>query len=128
LNPAYTQYGDLPLLQMLSLTGLWGVDFVLAWFASIANWAWEREFARSRVRGLGLGYASLLSLVLLFGGARLAFFPPQASTVRIAGISASPALLESLDQRLSQLDARKFNAEMASGTNTPEDRAIFRQA
>jgi apolipoprotein N-acyltransferase len=29
LNPAYTQYGDLPLLQMLSVTGMWGIVFLM---------------------------------------------------------------------------------------------------
>jgi apolipoprotein N-acyltransferase len=28
-NTAYTQYGDLPLLQLLSVTGLWGIDFLM---------------------------------------------------------------------------------------------------
>ena len=36
---AYTQYGNLPLLQILSVTGLSGITFLLAWFASVVNWA-----------------------------------------------------------------------------------------
>ncbi len=47
---AYTQYGNLPLLQLLSVTGLWGIDFVMSWLASLVNWAWERGFAWPRVR------------------------------------------------------------------------------
>ncbi len=86
-NPAYTQYGNLPLLQLLSVTGLWGIDFLMYWLASVVNWAWERGFAWSRVRGGTVLYGSLLALVLLFGGARLALFPAQGSTVRVAGIS-----------------------------------------
>ena len=50
-NPAYTQYGNLPLLQLLSVTGLWGIDFLMSWLASVVNWAWERGFAWPRVRG-----------------------------------------------------------------------------
>lgn len=34
---AYTQYGNLPLLQILSVTGLWGITFLIAWFASVVN-------------------------------------------------------------------------------------------
>jgi apolipoprotein N-acyltransferase len=92
LNPAYTQYGDLPLLQLLSVTGVWGIVFLMSWLASVVNWAWEREFAWPQVRGGALLYASLLAAVLLFGGTRLAVFPPQGSTVRVAGISPSRAL------------------------------------
>jgi apolipoprotein N-acyltransferase len=68
LNPAYTQYGNLPLLQLLSVTGLWGVVLVMSWLASVVNWAWEQGFAWPRVRGGAALYGSLLALVLLFGG------------------------------------------------------------
>src|SRR2546422_904492 len=30
-NPAYTQYGDLPLMQLVSVPGLWGIIFVMSW-------------------------------------------------------------------------------------------------
>ena len=50
-NPAYTQYGNLPLLQLLSVTGLWGIVFLMSWLASVVNWAWERGFAWPKVRG-----------------------------------------------------------------------------
>jgi|SRR5205809_494953 len=38
-NPAYTQYGNLPLMQLVSVTGLWGIVFVMSWLASLVNWA-----------------------------------------------------------------------------------------
>lgn len=41
---AYTQHGNLPLLQILSITGIWGVTFLMAWFASTVNWVWENNF------------------------------------------------------------------------------------
>jgi apolipoprotein N-acyltransferase len=88
---AYTQW-SLPLLQVVSVTGMWGLTFLLAWFASVLNWAWERGFAPGVVgHGLGL-YAGALAAVLLLGGARLAFFAPQASTVRVASIVTPYAL------------------------------------
>ena len=86
---AYTQYGNLPLVQIVSVTGVWGLAFLMAWFASVANWAWEQEFAWSRIRrGMGL-YAGILALVLLFGGARLALFPPRSNTAAVAAITSS---------------------------------------
>jgi apolipoprotein N-acyltransferase len=36
-NLAYTQYGNLPLLQLLSVTGIWGLDFLMSWLASLVN-------------------------------------------------------------------------------------------
>ena len=75
---AYTQYGDLPLMQLVSVTGIWGITFLITWFAAVVNWAWERGFAWPSVRGGGLLYAAILSVVLLGGGARLALFPPRS--------------------------------------------------
>src|ERR1700694_503147 len=70
---ANTQYGDLPLMQVVSVTGIWGITFLLTWFAAVVNWAWERGFAWPNVRVGGVLYAPVLSVVLLGGGGRLAF-------------------------------------------------------
>jgi apolipoprotein N-acyltransferase len=118
-NSAYTQYGNLPLMQLVSVTGIWGIALLMSWFASLVNWAWERGFAWPRVRGGAALYASLLALVLLFGGARLALFPAQASTVRVAGISPSQALVAAADKQVPQ---------KLSGTETQAQRALISQA
>ena len=43
-SAAYTQYPLLPLIQITSITGMWAITFLLAWFAGVANWAWENDF------------------------------------------------------------------------------------
>ncbi|PWT75499.1 MAG: nitrilase [Chloroflexi bacterium] len=88
LNPAFTQYGDLPLMQLVSVTGLWGIIFLMSWLASIVNWAWEHSFVWVQVRPGLLLYGGLLAVVLVGGGVRLVLFPPQGATVRIAGVTA----------------------------------------
>ena len=125
-NPAYTQYGNLPLLQLLSMTGLWGITFLMSWLASVVNWAWERGFAWPRVRGGTALYAGLLALVLLFGGARLTLFPAQASTVRVAGISPSAALWAARERQLNQLPSQTLQA-LFFGRLTPAERQAFAQ-
>jgi apolipoprotein N-acyltransferase len=127
VNPAYTQYGNLPLLQLLSVTGLWGIVFLMSWLASLVNWAWERGFAWPRVRGGAVLYASLLALVLLFGGARLALFPAQGSTVRVAGISPSRAVMAAYYKQESHLSQNDWQA-LFSGRATQADREFLRQA
>lgn len=96
-STAYTQYGNLPLMQMVSVTGMWGIVFIMAWFASVVNWAWDRSFVLPEIRsGVGL-YAGILALVLLSGGTRLAVFHPDSTTVRASSLVATPeieALLE----------------------------------
>lgn len=80
---AYTQAGDLPLLQLLSVTGLWGVTFLIGWFAAVVNQALDRP---RNLRPLAV-FAFVYFAVILGGGARLAFFPPSAPAVRVASLS-----------------------------------------
>src|SRR6266581_7702878 len=121
---AYTQYGDLPLMQVVSVTGIWGIIFLITWFAAVVNWAWERGFAWPNVRGGGLLYAAVLSVVLLGGGARLALFPPQATLVRVAGLSPSQAAVAAFNTQLPPA----IGALLASGQATQADRALARSA
>ena len=87
---AYTQFGNYSLVQIVSVTGIWGVSFLITWFAAVINWAWEQDFSWQQIRlGVGL-YAGVLALVMLFGGLRLAIFAPQASTVRIDTVISTP--------------------------------------
>ncbi|HET8844504.1 MAG TPA: nitrilase-related carbon-nitrogen hydrolase [Ktedonobacteraceae bacterium] len=93
-SPAYTQYENLPLIQIVSITGVYGLSFLIAWFASVSNGIWEQHFSWPRIRGSVLLYSSVLVLVLLFGGARLAFSVPPTQTIRVAGVSATRATYE----------------------------------
>ncbi|MCP5066337.1 MAG: apolipoprotein N-acyltransferase [bacterium] len=87
---AYSQARNLSLLQLVSVTGVWGISFLIAWFASTVNWAWELDFAWSRIRRGAAIYAGVLAAILLLGQARMALSPPTATTVRVASITASP--------------------------------------
>lgn len=85
---AYTQYSSLTFIQLLSVTGMWGITFLVSWFATVVNYAWERSFSWPKIwRGLAI-YAGVMLVVLAYGNVRLAFFQPQAGTVRVAGLTA----------------------------------------
>lgn len=84
----FTQHGFLPLVQLASVTGVYGVSFVVAWTASVAHWAWQRGFRWREIRRGALVWAGVLALVLGAGGVRLVCFVPTTETVRVAGISA----------------------------------------
>lgn len=84
---AYLQAGDLPLMQLAAFTGLWGITFAVAWFASIVNWAWAQQFAWDRI-GTGVTvYASCLAFVLLAGSLRLARQAAPHHGMRVAVVS-----------------------------------------
>lgn len=96
---AYTQVDNLALLQLVSLTGIWGVSFLVAWFAPVANELWEAEGNwRAVWPRLGL-YAAVLLAVSVFGSVRLALAPRSTTpTVRVASLAADKALWHALTQ------------------------------
>jgi len=86
---AYTQYGILPLMQLVSITGLNGIIFLIYWFASSANFCWENGFAPGRIRKVAGVYICVLLAVFLYGGARLLMMDPAEKSVRVAAITTS---------------------------------------
>ncbi|MER6572354.1 nitrilase-related carbon-nitrogen hydrolase [Streptomyces sp. NPDC001093] len=94
---AVTQHGDLPLLQVVSVTGPWGIGFLIAYVASTVNRLWEHASWRG-----GLVCTAVLLGVLLAGGARPAFFPPQGATVRIAGVTPARGATDTLKATLAR--------------------------
>ena len=89
---AYTQYGNLPLMQLAALTGLWGITFLIAWVASVAELAGERGSDDPTVRRAARACGAVLGIVLLGGGARLALAPDDSRTIRAATVSLPPGL------------------------------------
>lgn len=115
---AYSQYGNLALLQILSLTGLWGITFLIGWFAAICNWIWEEGLGSTRARAAAWLCVGTITAVMLVGGARMALFAPSSRTVRVASISkrnVSPELSQAVSSRVFQ------------GTATSEDMVVFRR-
>jgi apolipoprotein N-acyltransferase len=85
---AYSQFESLTFMQVVSLTGMWGITFLMSWFATVVNYAWERSFSWPRLwRGMAI-FAGVMLAVLVYGSARLVFSQPAAGTVRVAGLTA----------------------------------------
>lgn len=91
---AYTQYGNVALMQVAAFTGLAGITFLIGWFAAIANWAWDRGFEPDAVRGGALLYAAVLSVVLLAGAARVARASSGGRTIRVAAVSSAGGIFK----------------------------------
>jgi apolipoprotein N-acyltransferase len=84
---ALTQ-NNLPLLQVVSITGIWGIMFLATWFAPFVNWIWERSIDYARIRAGTFVFAGVLISVFLYGSLRLSIFPPCAETVRVASVTS----------------------------------------
>jgi apolipoprotein N-acyltransferase len=98
---AYTQTGNLPLLQLMSITGMWGITFIVLWFGPVVNWIIKHDLYWQRVRHGVFIYAVILCATLLYGGARLGTMKDTESTVRISSFTPVHALdnySESLQQ------------------------------
>lgn len=131
---AYTQYGNLPLMQLVSITGLSGITFLIGWWASTANFAWERRQTTQSVVAAGI-FAAAMTTVLLCGGIRLMIPVESLRTVRIAAVSPQyddnlnydPTLAAAIQEFLFERSAR----EAAAGAKIilfPEDSfAVYKQ-
>jgi apolipoprotein N-acyltransferase len=83
---AYTQAGNLPLLQFTSVTGIWGISFLITWFASVVNWAWAQNFEWNKIRQGAIIFTGVTVAVFLFGILRLNFFNIPSPSIRTASI------------------------------------------
>jgi apolipoprotein N-acyltransferase len=86
---AYSQSAIPPLAQLASLTGMWGLIFLLTWFASTVNALWEQGFNWRALRAPLALFACALLATLGYGTARLLWpAPDQAPSVKVAAVTA----------------------------------------
>ncbi len=86
---AYTQLRFLPLLQLASVTGPWGIGFVVSLSAATLAAAWSRRATPRAALRVALPVAALVAVVLVFGALRLAS-GPATDTIPV-GLVASDA-------------------------------------
>ena len=120
---APTQHGNLPLLQVTALAGPFGVAFLIGGFATVVNHVWAVDWdPRRSIRVAGV-YAGVLTLVLLGGGARLAFAAPDGPTVRTAGISPDTSVTAELTRALGAFSGS--TAQDVAGRDPEWVRQVF---
>src|SRR6202021_4337272 len=81
------------------------------------NWLWEDGLEPACVRRGGWLCFGAIAMVMLLGGARLAFFPPSSPTVRVASISA---------RRVTPLPSPELRGRIWQGNATNTERDDFR--
>jgi apolipoprotein N-acyltransferase len=107
----FTQYGDLPLMQLASVTGMIGITFLMGWFASVANWAWENRTRVGQIRWGLVAFGAVLAAVYTFGSLRLNLAPTSETdeTVRVAGITTeSVSALRERTEKTTDLAAARL--------------------
>ena len=118
----FTQYGNLALMQLVSVTGMIGITFLMGWFASVANWAWETRTRGGQIsRGLGV-FGTVLTVVFIFGFLRLNLSPLSGTdeSIRVAGITTATQM--ELYEQAGGVPAWFSNPESAAAKSAVQSR------
>jgi apolipoprotein N-acyltransferase len=96
-NIAYLQFSNNYLMQLASVTGIWGISFMVYWFASTVNHVYETSLRKQFAKTPLVLYGSTLLLVLSFGFIRVLTSDPEVPKIRMAGITVENiAILETV--------------------------------
>lgn len=113
---AYSQRGFLPMMQVASVTGLWGITFLLSWFASLVNYIWESGFRLTRP---AMASGGLLLLIIALGFGRTLASPQPEHTAQIAGFSLPDGKLPEVISQLGTGNESAFR-QMAEELHAQE--------
>ena len=86
-NLAHSQIEYLSLIQIVSITGMGGLVFLIYWFAGTLNRIWESGFEWTLAKREGGIFLGVLILILVYGETRLAFANSQPETLQVAMIN-----------------------------------------
>jgi apolipoprotein N-acyltransferase len=112
---AHTQKA-LPLLQIISITGIWGLVFIITWISSVVNWLWDHSFQINKVKLGLLAWGIPFLSVILFGQIRLSL-NTENKTVRIASIIISKEALKNRYIVKGHSSIKESNDDFLSGCN-----------
>jgi apolipoprotein N-acyltransferase len=81
---AYSQMDFLPLLQLASVTGIWGITFCMFFFASALAAFFGGQAGVPQKRKFAMAAGMFFLVVMIFGLGRLYFTPKPTQTVKVA--------------------------------------------
>ena len=87
LSDAYTQYQNLYLLQIVTVTGIYGITFLMYWTAVMAVWIWNNRSKKEYIGKYIIVYGSVIGLVFVYGVVMFHFVGNSDKSVRIAGVT-----------------------------------------
>ena len=87
LSDAYTQYQNLYLLQIVTVTGIYGITFLISWTAAVVIWIWNNKSKKEYIKKYITIYCSVIGLVFAYGIVMFHFVGNSDKSVRIAGVT-----------------------------------------
>lgn len=115
---AYTQAGNRLLVQLVAATGIWGLPFLIAWFASLMAWAVRVNFAWSVIGSGILLYGGVVAAVIGYGLWRIQWKPAKNRSVTVATVGWPEGLIDR--EQLGRIFSTTLGAEAIQNL-----RAIF---
>ncbi len=100
----YSQAGFTPMMQIVALTGLHGIPFVIGWFASVVNHALENGLSCRETKKEIAVLACVLILVFSYGFGRLYMNQTPREKVLVGGFSLPRERLLSVFGTITQDD------------------------
>ncbi len=87
---AYTQVDNLPLMQLASITGVYGISFLIFWTSSMIVWAYEQKFQWQKIKVAVSLYGAIFLSTLLFGLFKTnSYFHDSPPAVRVAALTGN---------------------------------------
>lgn len=86
-NNAYSQYSFTALIQVAAVTGIYGINFMIFWFASTINYIFEKKANEEKVSYAAFAMPSVFLLVIGFGIYNLNTESPIKSTTSVSTIT-----------------------------------------
>jgi len=93
---AYSQVGNLELMQLLSVTGTAGITFVIFWFAATMARLWDSGFMWRRCRTQVVILSLVMMIIFVSGGFRNIFDENESPRVRMAAVVADHSMIENV--------------------------------
>lgn len=120
-----TQFGMPAIAQLASLTGVWGIGFLIGLTAAVANLAWEERASFARARRLVAAWACVFSAAIAFGSGRAWLARPSSPTVRVAGVTVEHPrdYWDWIDASTPEAEVDAHAAELASLQDTLFERS-----
>lgn len=102
-STAYALVGSSSLLQVVSVTGIWGLVFLPFWAAAVGNLVWEKGLTVGASRRALAAFALVVAGALFWGELRLSLASAASSSVRVAGVMPSPQEREEMQESIGAL-------------------------
>ena len=111
-NIGYSQMNFLPIVQIASVTGIWGISFCLFLFAATAAVVLSAEPRPSKM-SVAIASSLFLGCVIVYGAWRLAATPADSPTIKVAlmGSSANDNFYAGSPEQLHEI-LQRYSAAM----------------